>query len=117
MSNSSDKFISVKISKELKGDFETFCARCGMTVSGAVSLLVSETLEENRLPFEITEKAIKRYENSIAGLDYQSGSIRVRIDPETRKEFANVCKSIGIPQGRIVKMFMLNCLDNGKLPF
>ena len=117
MSKSNDRYIVIRMSEKLMTHFEGFCVSKGMTVSEAVSLLISETIKYKGVPFEIAPMYGKKYEDTSVSADAQQNRVSVRVDPEARKEFADVCKSIGIPQGRIVKMFMLNCLNKGKLPF
>ena len=110
-----NEYLSIRLNKNVKDEFETFCDSCGMTVSGAINLLVKKTIEERKIPFQIStmNEPIGAYE----GGEPQTLRTSVRIDKRQREQFAEVCQSVGVPMSRLVKMFMLNCLNTGKVPF
>lgn len=109
-----NEYMSIRLHGDLKKDFEKFCNDCGMTVSAAVNLFVRNTIKEQMVPFEVTAYDIKGYHE---GGDKQLERTSIRIDKENRQAFSKVCASLGVPGGRIIKMFMVNCIANGKLPF
>ena len=45
--------LSVRLSKEDKTRFETFCEQTGMNVSVCVNMFVKAVLREQKLPFEV----------------------------------------------------------------
>lgn len=108
--------VIVRLDEQLKKDFEAFCSECEMTVGGAVNLLVRQTIKKQGIPFQVRTKATE-VKGIHQGGEKQSERISIRIDKESRLEFKAVCKAIGIPMGRIIKMFMLHCIKTGHLPF
>lgn len=108
--------VIVRLDEKLKKDFDAFCVDCEMTVGGAINLLVKNTIKQKRIPFQVKAKVTEV--NSIhEGGEKQNMRISVRIDKENREEFQAVCKEIGIPMSRIIKVFMMYCVKNGKFPF
>lgn len=113
-----NEFITIRCEEGLKKSFETFCADCGMTVSGAVGLLVRNAIKEQRIPFAVDSSASLRVGGFYEGGSKQSVAFNVRVDKEIREEFKMVCeKVIGMSMSRLIKVFMLHCVKNGKLPF
>ena len=53
MSNTSTN-INIRMDKELKKQFETFCESVGMTMSAAFNVFAKKTVSENKIPFEIS---------------------------------------------------------------
>jgi len=45
--------LSIKMNKQVKEDFDNWCASVGMTSSTAVNLFVKAVLRERKLPFNI----------------------------------------------------------------
>jgi addiction module RelB/DinJ family antitoxin len=115
MAKNSDYYMSIRVDGQLKQNFDNFCRNCGMTVSGAISLLINQTIEKQAIPFDVTESYIPK--GMYEGGELQEKRIAVRVNDTSKKQFSLVCGKIGIPMGRLVKMFMLNCLHEGKLPF
>ena len=108
--------VNVRLDENLKRNFEAFCDDCEMTVSGAVNLLVRNTIKRRKIPFQVRTKATEA-KGIHEGGEKQNVRISVRIDKENREEFKIVCEEIGIPVSRIIKVFMMYCVKNGKLPF
>lgn len=115
MAKNSDYYMSIRVDGQLKQNFDNFCRNCGMTVSGAISLLINQTIEKQAISFDVTESYIPK--GMYEGGELQEKRIAVRVNDTSKKQFSLVCGKIGIPMGRLVKMFMLNCLHEGKLPF
>lgn len=115
MAGKNNKYMSIRLDETLKNTFEVFCKNCGMTLSGAVNMLVKQTIRENKIPFCITSapEVLGFYE----GGERQVGRASIRIDKESRTEFSKVCDNIDISMSRLVKMFMANCLNTGTMPF
>lgn len=114
MTKKINEYMTIRLERDLHEKFAAFCANCEMTVSGAVNLLVKNTINEQKLPFQVggdleIEKAKK-------GEGKPSFRINVRIDKESRAAFADVCDKIGVSSGRAVKMFMKSCINTGTLP-
>ena len=107
-------FVGVRVEVELKESFDIFCERCGMTVSGAVNLMVKKAIDTQTIPFEISVcEPIGAYQGGAV----QEKRINVRIEDEYREAFKAVCDSVGISMSRIIKLYMLRCLSMGKIPF
>lgn len=104
--------MAIRIDANLKRDFETFCKSVGMTANSAVNLLMRRTVEMQRIPFEVTVNTI--VQDSAEGQTLRSA---LRVNGQLKKEFQATCKTIGIKMSRLIKMFMLSCISNGKLPF
>lgn len=107
-------FIGVRVERELKENFEIFCEKCGMTVSGAINIMVKKAIETKSIPFEV---AICEPMGVYQGGVEQDMRFSVRIEKRHRDAFRDVCNSIGIPMARIIKLYMLRCLSCGKIPF
>lgn len=116
MSKRYNNYVSVRMDEKLKKDFEAFCEDCEMTVSGAVNLLVNHTVKKKEIPFRIMS-SVTDVRGAYEGGERQDVRLSVRIDKENREAFQSVCKEIGIPMGRIIKMFMTYCVKAGELPF
>ena len=117
MSNVRSDYMSIRIDKVLKEDFYAFCKKCGMTVSGAVNYLIRRTIREEKLPFDVSVGKDDDVYGMDEGGDPQILRVSIRVDKEVRNEFAKICKNIGFPMGRIIKMFMKKCVNEGKFPF
>ena len=109
-------FVSIRLDSELKREFEAFCDSCGMTVSGAVNMLVGKVIEEHRIPFDVIGG--DRKIGADEGGDTQILRASIRIDKDKREEFKAECERIpGQSMSRIIKMFMVHCINMGKLPW
>ena len=115
MAKYSDKYVTIRVDSDLKKEFRSFCERSGTTVSGAINLLMEITVNKKVIPFDIT--TVPEIENfRVSGKKHEE-RINVRVDEEKRAMFMEVCKAIGIPMGRLVKMFMASCVNFGEFPF
>lgn len=113
-----DVYLTVRMDKGLKADFEKFCGSCGMSVSAAIKLLIAEVIKTQSIPFPIVPTSNSRPISMVEGGEYNNVSINIRLSVEMRDAFDETCKKIsGIPKARIIKMFMVQCLDTGKMPF
>ena len=107
-------YMTIRLHGDLKKDFDEFCMNCETTVSAAVNLFARNTIKEGKIPFEVTSYDIKGYHEDG---EKQMARTNIRLDKEIRQAFAKVCDGLGVPAGRVVKMFMVNCVMNGKFPF
>ncbi len=113
-----NEFITIRCEEGLKKSFEKFCADCGMTVSGAVTMLVRNAIKEQRIPFAVDSSAPFSVCGFYDGGSKQSVAYNVRVDKKIRDEYKTVCEEeIGMGMSRLIKIFMLHCVKNGKLPF
>lgn len=117
MSKRYNPYVTVRLSEELKRDFESFCSNSGMTVGGVVNLLISRTIRKQAMPFRIAETEDLEVRGRYQGGEKQAERINVRVDKEVREQFAAVCQKIGIRQSRLIKVFMVYCVKKGKIPF
>ncbi len=104
-----DYFINIRAERELKEQFVDFCEKCGMTKNGAVNLMIAKAIELKSIPFEI---AVCDPIGVGASKDYR---FNVRVDLKTKEAFKEICDTMGISMGRVIKMYMLQCLSNGKI--
>lgn len=106
-----NEYLSVRIEPMLKKDFYEFCNKCGISASAAVNQLALKTIERGSIPFTIH---VIDYDIKKNG---DTKRISIRMKTELRKGFSEVCTKIGIPMSTVVKIFMLQCIDEGKFPF
>jgi DNA-damage-inducible protein J len=53
--------INIRMDKDLKTQFESFCSEVGLTMSVAFNIFAKTVVKQKRIPFEIsTEKELKR---------------------------------------------------------
>lgn len=77
--------INIRIDRELKNQFEEFCANVGMSMSTAFTIFAKKVVREQRIPFEVgievpngeTIEAIQEVE-------------RMKADPTVGKTYDNV---------------------------
>ena len=77
--------INIRIDRELKNQFEQFCANVGMSMSTAFTIFAKKVVREQRIPFEVgievpngeTIEAIQEVE-------------RMKADPTVGKTYDNV---------------------------
>lgn len=110
-----DYLLNIRCPKELRENFALFCDSCGLTMSEAVNMLVQEAIAVDGVPFRIGV-------TDMSGIKEMSGNgfedrFNVRINKENREAFTAVCKGVGLPMAKVVKMFMIRCLHEGKIPF
>lgn len=51
-----DTNLCIRINKDLKNDFNKVCSDIGIDMSTAIMLFVNKTVDEKRIPFEISSK-------------------------------------------------------------
>lgn len=51
-----DTNLCIRINRELKNDFNKVCSDIGIDMSTAIMLFVNKTIDEKRIPFEISSK-------------------------------------------------------------
>ena len=56
--------ITIRIDAELKEQFETFCAKAGLTMNAAFTVFAKAAVFRQRIPFEITAEADPFYSES-----------------------------------------------------
>lgn len=55
--------INVRISEELKKQFENFCNETGMNISTAINIFITTVVREQQIPFKITTDHFYSAEN------------------------------------------------------
>lgn len=108
---SNNEYLSLKIEAQLKDDFYNFCKRSGISASAAVNQLAVKSFETDSIPFVI--KAL----NYDLKRDGNSKRISVRMKPELRQGFSEICTKKGIPMSTVIKIFMMQCIELGRFPF
>lgn len=108
-----DYRMNVKCSTELKKAFGVFCEGIGKDPSEVLRLFVEKVAEKNDIP---TIFSISDYRN-FAGRD---GDCLVRlffrVETETKELYQEVCSRYNIPMSRLIKMFIMRCLKENKIP-
>lgn len=102
--------LSLRINKKLRDDFSEFCKGAGIKISTAVNLLARECIKSGEIPFHIESQS-----NYVIGDEIIITSIN--IDNDTKKKFSEACDMIGVPMGNLIRLYMMKCLDEGKIPF
>ena len=77
--------INIRIDRELKNQFEEFCANVGMSMSTAFTIFAKKVVREQRIPFEV-------------GIEVPNGETieafqeveRMKADPTIGKTYDNV---------------------------
>lgn len=115
MARLNNKYVSIRLNEDMKSAFENFCESCGLTVSGAVTLLVKNTIRKKGIPFRViaSPQVVGFYE----GGEKQGMRYSIRIDEDSRERFSDVCDNAGVSMSRMIKMFMAHCLNTGRFPF
>ena len=103
--------IQMRIDVELKREFDKMCGRMGITCSDAITLLADSCGTKNELPFEIGYAM-----NWKKSEDVQNERIAVRIEEDKKKRFSKFCDERGLTMSVVIKMFMIQCLEQGKMP-
>lgn len=113
---SNTEFLTIKINGILKNDFQKFCKGIGISVNSAIKLLVKRCISEKRIFFEIVSPDDLQLEAwSMTG---QDNKISIRIEEDLRMQFLKTCKEdIGTPMSTVIRLFMIQCIINGRLPF
>lgn len=106
--------LTIRIDSELKKDFTEFCENAGISVSAAVNLLASASIEHGKIPFEVK---IVSYANKKKKGNDDIVRIMVRLEDSLKSKFSDICSGLGIPMSTVIKMFMLQCVEDGKFPF
>ena len=103
--------LQVRVDRKLKEDFAAFCKGAGLTVSGAIHLLMSESIRQNKLPFQV-----QLIDYNLSGSS-DSTIMGIKVAEENKKAFSTVCDSLGLTMAAVIKMYMARCIADGKLPF
>lgn len=103
--------IQMRIDVELKKDFETLCGKLGLTCSQAITMLADSCGTKDELPFNIEYNMNWKKSEAV-----QQERIAIRIEEDKKKRFSEFCDARGLNMSAVVKMFMIQCLEQGKLP-
>lgn len=105
--------LTIRIDSQLKEDFAAFCDNAGISVSAAVNLLASTSVKEEKIPFEI--KMVK-YDRKSKG-NKETVRILIRIEDNLKDSFSKICKKLGMPMSMVIRMYMLQCVEEEKILF
>lgn len=105
--------LTIRVDKNLKNDFAEFCEKSGISVSAAINQLAVASINKGKIPFVISMVDYDRKNKSSKDIT----RVLVRIKDDLKSGFAKVCKDSGISMATVIKMFMLQCVGNGKFPF
>jgi len=103
--------LSLRINKQLKEDFYSFCKRKGFTAGKAVTLLAKQFSKSGEIPFSLDVDGNRRYSDG--------NFIRVSIflEAATREQFAAACEEYGLPMSIVVRSYMDYCVTNDSFPY
>lgn len=105
--------LTIRVDDQLKKDFTAFCDNAGISVAAAINLLASTSIKSQKIPFEIK---MVSYDRKNKG-SKDNVRILIRIEDKLKSGFAQICKELGIPMSTVIKMYMLQCIEQGKIPF
>lgn len=105
--------LTIRIDSQLKKDFTTFCDNAGISVSVAVNLLALTSVKEQKIPFEIK---MVNYDRKSKG-NKETVRILIRIEDKVKDNFSKICNKLGIPMSMVIRMYMLQCVEEEKIPF
>ena len=107
-------YLSVRISKELYGEFKNYCKEREISISFAMELLVDECIKNKNVPFPLGSY-------NEANLKFSSNESRqsILMDSDKREQFRELCEEhICLKMANVVKAFMIYCVTyRPKLPY
>lgn len=105
--------MNVRCSEELKEAFGVFCEAQKKDPSEVLRLFVDKTAEIDGIPAIFTMQDFRRS----AGRDGDC-VVRLffRVTEDARDKFQAVCKRYNVSMSRMVKMFVMRCLEEGNIP-
>ena len=113
MGNSTN-YLSVRISKELYGEFKDYCKSRDISIAFAMELLVDECIKHKNVPFSL-------WSYNEANLKYSGNESRqsIFIENDKREMFREICEEhICLKMANVVKAFMIYCVTyRPKLPY
>lgn len=108
------KYLSLRIEESLYEEFTSVCYRMGIQYTTAINLFINKCVELDNLPFSLSEtiqSSLKIIENE------KMKRLSIRVQEEHYQRFTEICDRIGIRKSRVVRIFILRCIDKGGLPF
>ena len=108
------KYLSLRIEESLYEEFISVCYRMGIQYTTAINLFINKCVELDNLPFSLSETIqsfLKIIENE------KMKRLSIRVQEEHYQRFTEICDRIGIRKSRVVRIFILRCIDKGGLPF
>ena len=80
MNTSTTSSLNIRINSELKKEFDAFCSDVGLNTSVAITLFMKRTLQERKIPFEISapdsfysDRNLRRLERAAADMEKNGG--------------------------------------------
>ena len=102
-------YLSIRVNKDLKEDFNKFCKKKGFTIAKAIKLMSAQFSKNGILPFSLNDDWVYLDKNEIR--------VSLLTDEETKKEFLEACRKYGIPMSMIVRGFMEYCVKHNAFPY
>lgn len=69
--------INIRMDKQLKNQFETFCNNAGLTMSTAFNVFAKTSVRLQKIPFEITAEPNQKGEGSPPASFYSESNMKV----------------------------------------
>ena len=111
-------YLGMRINGTLKDKFWDFCLQSGLSISAAVCMFAKKSVAEGTLPIEIitpeNDELLKKMEREGGIADKR---VSIRMDADLRSQFSDICEEVGISMSTALKIFMVQCVDKGKMPF
>lgn len=101
--------ISLRLSKELKKEFNIYCKERGLTVSTATKIFVKNFINSS---FKYNQLII----DSKYHILKNDTHINIYIDKQTKKDFYKYCHTYGLPISIVLRNFMNYCIMNNEFP-
>lgn len=106
-------FLSIVIDKKLKEDFTDLCKKNGLDFSYANAFFITQCLKIDNIPFERDQISINKTNKQKRELVRCS----IRINPDERNAFKNLCMKKKIKMIDCLTMFMKTAVHSKKFPF
>ena len=106
------EYLSLRVNKNLKDDFNAVCKKRGYTPSRAVRLFCINYIKDKKAPYPDMLNRIRKYS------DEDLERVGFRIVKAVRSDFQAICKENGEDKmSNVIRAFMDYCATNDCLPF
>lgn len=120
VTNKRTEYLSMRINGELKREFWDFCDNLHTNASALVAMLARKCVREESIPFEVISPEIDfgmRYGTRGKGGGNADERVSFRMDNNLRLRFSAVCEEHYVSMSVVVRAFMVQCIEKGRLPF
>lgn len=108
LNGANNDVLTVKVNVALREDFRAFCKERGVSISAAVNMFVHALMKTNDFSFNKMVPDAKY-------LPASGAIMGIYLPAEVRTAFVKYCAERGAKMSTIVRSFMVNCVQTGKL--